>query len=84
MQRLILLPAGALALIILTLASVAAPQVSIEADPNKEYPINPLVGKWVICVASYTGPECAGIGSPVGVSAAIPRSPASVCVQSCG
>jgi hypothetical protein len=57
MQRLILLPAVALALIFLTLASVAAPQVSIEADPNKEYPINPLVGKWVICVASYTGPD---------------------------
>jgi hypothetical protein len=31
----------------------------VEADPNKEYVITPDIGAWVICAASYTGPEAA-------------------------
>jgi hypothetical protein len=32
---------------------------AVEADPNKTYYITPDVGAWVICAASYTGPEAA-------------------------
>jgi hypothetical protein len=31
----------------------------VEADPGKEYPITPQAGGWLICAASYTGPESA-------------------------
>jgi hypothetical protein len=33
----------------------AAPQV--DADHNRDYPVTPEAGKWMICAASYTGPE---------------------------
>jgi hypothetical protein len=33
----------------------AAPRV--EADPNRDYPITPDVGPWVICAAHYSGQE---------------------------
>jgi hypothetical protein len=29
----------------------------VEADPNKEYPITPEAGPWLICAASYRGPH---------------------------
>jgi hypothetical protein len=32
----------------------AAPRV--EADPNREYPVTPEIGPWMILAASYTGP----------------------------
>jgi hypothetical protein len=31
----------------------------VEADPSKDYAITPDAGPWVICAASYTGPEAA-------------------------
>lgn len=37
----------------------AAPRV--EADPNKTYPITPEAGQFVICAASYTGPNAASL-----------------------
>jgi hypothetical protein len=43
---------------LLCLAGVALGR-GVEADPNKEYVITPEVGPWVICAASYTGPEAA-------------------------
>jgi hypothetical protein len=47
--------AGGLALVVVTSRGVAGPRV--EADPNKLYPITPDAGQWVICAASYTGPN---------------------------
>jgi hypothetical protein len=32
-----------------------AARAGVEADPNKDYPITPDVGQWVICSASYSG-----------------------------
>src|SRR5205823_397786 len=29
----------------------------VDADPNRDYPIIPQAGEWMICVAFYTGPE---------------------------
>lgn len=33
---------------------------AVDADPNKEYLVTPDAGPWMICAASYTGPEAAG------------------------
>ena len=54
MNRLIWAPALCLAL---GAAGVvrAAPQV--EADPNRDYPITPEAGPWMICAAYFTGPS---------------------------
>jgi hypothetical protein len=54
MKRLLFALASGLALLA-AVNSVAGPRV--EADPNKLYPITPDVGPWVICAASYTGPD---------------------------
>jgi len=32
---------------------------AIDADPSKDYVITPEAGPWMICAASYTGPEAA-------------------------
>lgn len=29
----------------------------VEADPNKEYPVTPEAGPWMICVTTYVGPD---------------------------
>jgi hypothetical protein len=29
----------------------------VDADPNKDYPITPAAGPWMICVTSFMGPE---------------------------
>lgn len=55
MKRFLGALAGALALVVLTSGVVAGPRV--EADPNKMYPITPEAGPWVICAASYVGPN---------------------------
>src|SRR5262249_49903118 len=31
----------------------------VEADPNKEYVVTAEIGPWMICAASYTGPQAA-------------------------
>jgi hypothetical protein len=41
------------------LAAVAGWAVAVEADPNKEYPVTPEAGAYLICAASYTGPQAA-------------------------
>jgi hypothetical protein len=33
---------------------------AIDADPSKDYAVTPDAGPWMICAASYTGPEAAG------------------------
>lgn len=55
MKRFLCALAGGLALVALTGRGTAGPRV--EADPNKMYPITPDVGPWVICAASYMGPN---------------------------
>ena len=48
----------ALAGILALLAAPAAGRAArVEADPNKEYPVTPEVGPFVICVKGYTGPR---------------------------
>ena len=37
--------------------TTAARAARIEADPNKEYPISPEAGAYVICVKAYTGAD---------------------------
>jgi hypothetical protein len=54
MKRLLFALASGLALLA-AMNTVAGPRV--DADPNKLYPITPDVGPWVICAASYTGPD---------------------------
>jgi hypothetical protein len=56
MKRWLLTPAVALALAALV---HAAPQV--EADPNKDYPITPQAGTWVVVVANYTGADATNL-----------------------
>jgi hypothetical protein len=56
MKRWVLTPAVALAMAALV---HAAPQ--IEAEPNKDYPITPQTGAWVIVCARYTGPDAADL-----------------------
>ena len=53
MNRLIWAPALCL---VLAAAGIvrAAPQV--EADPNREYPVTPEAGPWMICTAHFNGP----------------------------
>jgi hypothetical protein len=33
---------------------------AVDADPSKDYFVTPDAGPWMICAASYTGPEAAG------------------------
>ncbi len=42
-----------------TLVGTSSGYARVEADPNKEYVVTPEVGPWMICAASYTGPQSA-------------------------
>jgi YD repeat-containing protein len=53
MKKCLLVCAGLLALV----AVPAAHAGRVEADPNKEYPISPEAGPYVICVKAYAGPD---------------------------
>ena len=55
MKRFLRALAGGQALVVVTSRGIAGPRV--EADPNKLYPITPDAGPWVICAASYIGPN---------------------------
>jgi len=56
MKRWLLTPAVVVALPALV---HAAPPV--EADPNKDYPITPQAGAWVVVVANYKGPDATNL-----------------------
>src|SRR5262245_14606949 len=47
--------------VVLALAGAACPAVGapprVEAMPDRDYPVTPQAGPWLICAASYTGPE---------------------------
>ncbi len=43
--------------VFLGLAATALAAPWVEADPNKDYPIHPGAGAWMICAGSYTGPD---------------------------
>jgi len=55
MKRFTCALASGLALVVVAGHAFAGPRV--EADPNKLYPITPDAGPWVICAASYVGPN---------------------------
>jgi hypothetical protein len=54
MKRLLFALAVGLALLAVPATGRAA---RVEADPNKEYPVSPEAGPYVICVTAYTGPS---------------------------
>src|SRR5437016_2209226 len=54
MKKYLFALAGVLALLAVPAAGRAA---RVEADPNKDYPISPEAGPYVICVKAYGGPE---------------------------
>jgi hypothetical protein len=60
MRRLRWLLALGLALGVLTAVGRAAPP-RVEADPQKDYPVTPDAGPWLICAASYSGPEAVAL-----------------------
>jgi hypothetical protein len=43
------------------LAHVSGAPQRVEADPQKDYPITPAAGPWLICAASYSGPEASAL-----------------------
>lgn len=47
----------AVAVFTATVASTVPAAPTVEADPNQLYPIQPTTGGWLVCVASYSGPE---------------------------
>jgi hypothetical protein len=53
MKRLLFALAGGLMVLAGPGPGRAAPRV--EADPNKEYPVSPEVGPWMVCTAAFTG-----------------------------
>jgi hypothetical protein len=55
MNRLIWAPALCLALTAAGLVC-AAPAPQVEADANREYPVGPEAGPWMICAAHFNGP----------------------------
>ncbi len=54
MNRLIWAPALCLALA--AVGSVHAGPPQVETDPNREYPVGPEAGPWMICAAHFNGP----------------------------
>jgi hypothetical protein len=54
MKKYLFALAGVLALVAVPTAARAG---RVEADPNKEYPISPEAGPYVICVKGYAGPR---------------------------
>lgn len=52
MKRSLLVLAGLAALL-----ATATYSSAIDADPKKDYPVKPETGAYLICAASYTGPE---------------------------
>lgn len=56
MKRLLSLTA-----LVVALAPVQGAPLRVEAIPNKDYPIVPEAGTWMICAASFTGTEAPGL-----------------------
>ena len=44
-------------LVVLLVACTQGRSAAVEADPNKQYSITPAAGPWMICAASFTGPD---------------------------
>jgi hypothetical protein len=55
MKRLIWAPVLCLALAAVGLV-YAVPPPQVDADPNREYPVGPEAGPWMICAAHFNGP----------------------------
>ena len=53
MNKLMWAPALCLALAAAGAARAAPP---VDADPNRDYPVTPEAGPWMICAAYFTGP----------------------------
>jgi len=51
MKQFLFALSGGLALLAVPGLSLAAPRV--EADPNKQYPLTPQAGPWMVCAASF-------------------------------
>jgi hypothetical protein len=51
------LRASACGLALLAVVGLVRGFPRVDADPNKDYPITPQVGPWLICAAHYSGPE---------------------------
>ncbi len=46
------------ALFVLALVTVSSARAArVEADPNKDYKVTPAAGPWVVCAASFSGPD---------------------------
>jgi hypothetical protein len=56
MKRWLLTPA-----LVVALAALVHAAPPVEADPNKDYPITPQDGAWVVVVANYKGPDATNL-----------------------